>query len=288
MTLRHLKIFLCVCKEKNMTLSAEKLYMTQPSVSQAIVELEKHYETKLFERLGKKLYITEAGKKLMAYASHMINLHEEMEKSMLELHQNSVLRIGASVTVGTCVLPDIIKSFKQQYGGTVNVIVDNTTIIENMILKDEIDLALVEGNIHNKDIVVKPFMEDELILVCSKAHVFSSRKSIKLEELEDEAFILREKGSGTRELFESVLTANNITFNKVWECNNTEAIKNAVERDLGISVISKRFVEKEIGEGILHSINIKSVNFKRNFKIVYHKNKFISNSMDKFINSVLK
>lgn len=288
MTLRHLKIFLAVCQEKNMTLAAQKLYMTQPSVSQAIVELEKHYEAKLFERLGKKLYITDAGKKLMAYASHLINLHEEMEKSMLEAQQGSMLRIGASVTVGSCVLPDIIKKFQENNNASINVIVDNTTVMENMLLKDEIDLALVEGDIHSKDILVKPFMEDELILVCGSRHPFSKRKSIKLEELGEETFILREKGSGTRELFQALLKANGIDCNIAWECNNTEAIKSAVEKGLGVSVISKRFVQKEIGEGKLQVVAIKNVNLKRNFKLIYHKNKFIAKIMEKFINTVVK
>ena len=284
MTLRHLTIFLCVCDEGNMTAAGAKLYIAQPSVSQAIGELEKYYNIKLFERLGRKLFITMAGQKLMTYARHIVHLSKEAEDAMREINQNGVIRIGASVTVGTCILNDIIVEFSK-HNPYVKIIsaVNNTKIIEGMLMTDELDIGLVEGKIHSPGIKSQPFMDDELVLVTGTSHPLAKKTRVKLADIDNVDFIVREEGSGTRELFESVMASKSLNWQVAGVYNNAETIKNFISAGLGISVISRMAVEKEVNRKELVIINIEGLSFKRQFLIVYHKNKFISPILQKFI-----
>ena len=284
MTLRHYKIFVAVCDTMNMTSAAEKLFMSQPAVSQAIAELEDHYGARLFERLSRRLYLTQAGQKLLGYARHMIRMNTEIENDMKTLHQNGTIRIGASVTVGAHVLPGIVFNFKKANPLThVEVVEDNTASIENLILRDKIDLGLVEGETTSPDLLCRAFMDDELVLICSPNHRFASSTIIEPKELEREDFIIREEGSGTRRTFEDRMRENNLRWHAAWTCNNADTIKNAVAAGLGISVISKRAVVRETESGLLCQKHVKRIEFQRQFKVIYHKNKYITEAMKQFM-----
>ena len=275
MTIRHLRIFLAVVDSGSMTKAAKNLYITQPSVSQAIMEIEEHYNIKLFERLSRKLYITEGGKEFLSYARHIISLYDDMEQRMGQTRRTSTLRIGASLTIGTYLLSQLSKGYlRNNKNIQIKAVVDNTSAIEEKVLNSKLDFALVEGPIHSDDIVPIPFMKDELVTICSKNHPFAKKQSITIEELSQEELILRETGSGTRELFENTMLFKGQNLKTKWICNNSEAIKNAVMADMGISIISKMSVTKEIKENKLHTISIDGVRFKRNFNIIYHKNKY--------------
>jgi len=284
LTLRHLKIFVAVCDKMNMTAAAETLFMSQSAVSQAVSELERHYDVRLFERLSKKLYLTQAGQKLLSYARHMIRMDTEVEKDMKTLHESGSIRIGASVTVGAHVLPELVSRFNRCDPQTdIEVFENNTEIVENLILHDQIDIGLVEGETASPDILNLEFMEDELVLICGANHRFADIPVIKPYELEQENFIIREKGSGTRKTFEDRMTANHLTWKVSWTCNNADTIKMAVAQGLGVSVISRRAVVNEVKSGLLRIISIEGIRFERTFKIIYHKNKFLSEAMKKFI-----
>ncbi len=284
LTLRHFQIFVAVCDAMNMTAAANSLFISQSAVSQAISELEGHYEVRLFERLSRKLYLTQAGEKLLGYARHIIRMSKDAESEMRALNQNGVIRIGASVTIGASILPKLIAAMNNENPGlSVEVTEDNTTQIEKLILSDRLDLGLVEGEITMSDIISKPFAEDTLVLICGKNHHFSERFSVEPLELEKENFILREVGSGTRKTFEDVMSENNLVWTSTWTCNNADTIKMAVAEGLGVSVISQRSVCREIESGILHSVSINGLFFKRRFKLVYHKNKYLTEAMKYFI-----
>jgi len=284
MTLRHFKIFVSVCDTMNMTSAAEQLFMSQSAVSQAIAELEKHYDVRLFERLSRKLYLTQAGQKLLSYARYIIRMNEVVENDMKTLHQNGSIRIGASVTVGAHVLPGLVSDFKKMYPQTnVEVIEDNTANIENLILQDKIDMGLVEGETTSPDILCSAFMDDELVLICSPNHRFAACVGIEPKELEKEDFIIREKGSGTRKTFEDKMNENHLSWRVVWTCNNADTIKMAVSEGLGVSVISKRAVVNEAASGLLCQKYVNGISFKRQFKVIYHKNKYLTEIMSRFI-----
>mgnify|MGYP002387854416 CR=1 FL=1 len=289
MTLRHFKIFIAVCDTMNMTFAAKKLFMSQSAVSQAIAELENHYDARLFERLSKKLYLTLAGQKLLSYARQIIWMNKEVENDMRNLQKNGSIRIGASVTVGAHVLPKLVSHFKQISQQTnIEVFEDNTEKIENLILHDQIDIGLVEGETTSKDMMNRVFMDDELVIICSPDHRFADLPTIEPYELEQEKFIIREKGSGTRKTFEDMMTAKRLAWEAIWICNNADTIKMAVAEGLGISAISRLSIKNEVALKLLCQTSVKGLPFRRQFKIIYHKNKYLTGSMKQFIDLCMR
>lgn len=288
MTLRHFRVFTAVCDTMNMTAAAEQLYISQSAVSQAIAELEKHYNVHLFERMSKKLYLTAAGQKLLGYARHILRMNEDVEHDMQALQENGVLRVGASVTVAAHVLPQIAVLLRQVYPKTeLTVMENNTAKIEEMILKDEVDLGVVEGDASSAELISRPFMEDELVFICAPTHSLASCVKIEPKQLERESFIMREKGSGTRKTVEQQLELHRISYQSHWTCNNAETIKMAVAAGLGVSVLSQRSVTKEVKAGLLCQKEILGISFRRDFKLIYHRNKFLTVPLQHFINLCL-
>ncbi|MFT9057560.1 MAG: LysR family transcriptional regulator [Ethanoligenens sp.] len=289
MTLRHFQIFVSVCDAMNMTAAAQTLFLSQSAVSQAIAEMERHYGARLFERLSKKLYLTESGAKLLGYAHHIVGMNEDIEKEMKNLRVFHLLRVGASVTVGASVLPKLTAAFLREHPETrVEAVEDNTRQIEQKLLRDEVDLGLVEGDITSPELVSRPFMRDELVLICGKAHRFAGAGRAAPKELEQEPFIIREKGSGTRQTFEETMTSNGLSWHAAWVCNNADTIKNAVAENLGVSVISRRSVESEVKAGCLRIIRTDPLHFERSFKISHHKNKYLSEPLLAFMDFCLR
>ncbi len=285
MTLRHMKIFLSVCECGSITAAADKLCISQPAVSLAVKELETYYGVVLFDRISRKLFITEAGKRFLAYAGQIISLFDEMEKDIKDWDSFGQLRIGSSITIGTCLMPSYVKQYSILHPSVrVNVIVDNSQVIVNRILRNELDFALIEGFIQSNNIVLKTFMEDEVVIVCGVNHAFAAKPEVSLSELALQAFILREKGSGTRELFDSTMLMHDLVITPLWESVSTESIINAVSKGIGISVLPLKLVKREIDAHRLIRVKIKGIEFKRNFNIIYHKDKHLSGSAKAFMN----
>lgn len=287
MNIRHLKIFITVADCGKMSEAAERLFISQPSVSQAIREIEDYYGVKLFERLSKKLYITESGELLLRYARHIVSSFDEMEADLKNSGQNICLKIGSTVTVGTCILNDIISKFEEENKDiSTKIIVNNTNVIESMLLHSNLDIGIVEGIVNNKDLVRIPICSDKLVLVSGKKHNFYYKDEINIEELSGQDMIFREKGSGAREIFDSILEENNIAVNEKWNSTNTEAIKNAVIGGQGLGILSTLIIQDEIKDGTLHIIPIKNIDISREICVVYHKDKFISNHLKRLIENI--
>ena len=280
MTLRHLKIFITVADLGSMTAAAQSLYIAQPTVSQAVSELESYYDVKLFDRLSRRLYITEIGKQLLSYARHITALFDEMEQAMKNPDKSGIIKIGASVTVGIYLLPKLVNEFTNSYPSLqIKTVTKNTKDIESLITKNAIDFGVVEGVVHHPDIVSTAFMDDELVLVCGRSHPLYKAKSISPFDLSKLNFIVREQGSGTRELFESIMAANDIKWQLAWECNDSDGIKSAAINSIGVAVISQRLVENEVKAEELCIVKVDGLDFKRKFSVIYHKNKYLTNTM---------
>ncbi len=285
MSIRHLRIFIMVANCGKMSLAAEKLFITQPSISQAIKEIENYYGIKLFERLSKKLFITENGKILLKYANHIVSSFDKMEIDIKNNGKKASLNIGSSITVGTCMIKDITNKFTSNNSEVdIRVNINNTEKIEEMLLNSKLDVAIVEGIVTSKDLICKPIRNDELIIVAGKEHKFYEKDKISLLELSNEDFILREEGSGSRKIFDEMLKRNNIEVNSKWISTDTEAIKNAVIDGIGLGVLSTMIVEKELEKKTLNKISIEEVTMFRQIYIVYHKNKYLSEQMINFLN----
>ncbi len=273
----------------NMTSAAEELFISQSAVSQAIADLEQHYGVRLFERLSKKLYLTQAGNKLQSYARHIIRMNEEAERDMVMLHGYGLIHVGASVTVGAHVLPKLVKRYQEVSPHVqIEVIEHNTEKIEHFIRTDQVDIGLVEGEISSSELLQKPFVQDELVFVCGTGHPLAGRTSIEPLELKREDYIVREIGSGTRKTFEDVMAANRLPWKAIWTCNNADTIKMAAAEGLGVSVISRRAVKAEAADGRLHTIEVEGLRFLRQFKVVVHKNKYLTEPMQQFMDVCMR
>lgn len=284
MTIRHLKIFIKVADCNSMTMAAQELFISQPTVSQAITDLEKFYGIKLFERLNRRLFLTAKGKQLLSYARHVTALMAEMDQVIQNPDENCLLSIGATLTIGEFLLPKLVNIFLKQYPDMqINATIKNTIEIEKLIMLNEVDFALIEGFRHSSDIIFEPFANDELVLVCSYAHPLSHKNVLTHKEAAEIAFLVREKGSGTRELFENTMSVHEINWHPSWECSGSDILKSAALNGIGVAVISKQLVQHELNEGSLQTITIEGIELKRKFNLAYHKNKYITESMKTFI-----
>lgn len=284
MTLRHMRIFVMVCECGSTTTAAERLFLAQPAVSLAIRELESYYGVRLFDRISKRLYITEQGKHLLNYAKHIIDLFDEMEKSIKNLDSIGELRIGSSITIGNHLLLIYINALKALHPETnVRVIIDNSEEIEKRIIANTIDIALIEGLVHNEQILFEKFKEDQLVLICGKNHPLHKINEIEIKELTKFDFILREKGSGSRELFDSLMNINEIKVDPIWESISTQAIIRAVIDGIGLTVLPLLMAEQYIAKGEVHEIKIANTSLHRDYYIIYHKNKYLTKLAKEFI-----
>lgn len=287
MTIRHLKIFIEVVKSGSMSAAASKIYISQPTVSQAIRELEEHYGVLLFERLNKRLHITDAGKKLFACSERLVKQFDELEEKMSKINTKEKIKIGSTMTVGESILSDIVNQFtKKEPHIEVYSYMNNTQDIEKKLLSAEIDIGIVEGEIKSPDLVSIPEIKDYLVLICGTKHPFAKKKVIKLKELANESFAMREKGSGTRELFEKYMSDNGLEIKTVFEGNSPEAIKKEVINNNYLAVISIRLSEKEVKNSLVHIIENAEGAWDRYFNIVYHKDKVITKGLKSLIEVV--
>ena len=269
-----------------MTKVAREMYISQPSISQSINELEAELGVKLFDRIGKKLFLTHEGEVFLNYTRRMLNLYDEGVKSLREFTDNKKVKIiiGASTTIGIYILPDIIKDFSSNFKDIeISLIIENTKNIEKLILENKVDFAFVEGEINSEEIIKEVEWKDELVFICGDENKLRNLQIVSGKMLEDQKLIMREVGSGTREHTEIFLKKNKIKFNTFLELGNTEAIKRTVEANLGVGCVSYRVIEEQVNTGKLFYFRLKEGKIERDLYLIMHKDKFISNNMNMFI-----
>lgn len=286
MNFRKLKIFYETAQHLNMTKVAKEMYISQPSISQSINELESELEVKLFDRIGKKLFLTHEGEVFLNYTRRMLNLYDEGVKTIRSFNSNEKgkIIIGASTTIGIYILPEIIKDFSLKFKDIeISLIIENTKNIEKLILDNKVDFAFVEGDVHSEEILKEVIWKDELVFICGDQNSLKDYNEITGKVLENQKLIMRENGSGTREHTELFLKKNKIKFNTFLELGSTEAIKKTVEANLGIGCLSYRVVEDKAKSGELFVFRLLEGKIERDLFLIMHNDKFISNNMKMFI-----
>lgn len=277
--------FLTVVKVGNFTRAANILNLTQPAISQHIKYLENYYGVKLFKNKNKNMELTEEGKILFKYGRQVESIsnivHMKLKDSV-----NKRYIVGATLTIGGYVIPSIIGEYKRE-NGDIDVIlkVENTNTVIKMLYKGEIELGVIEGIFDKKKIEYTKFKEDELILVTSPNHKFANKNFVTIEEVLGDKLILRESGSGTRQIFEEHLFKIGITrgdYNIYMEIGNISAIVSLVKSNLGCTIISREAVKENIKDGSLKEIKIKNFNMKREFNFIY-----LKDGNEKFIKSFI-
>lgn len=271
MQIEELKTFLTLCEVKNFTHTAEKLSMSQPTVSLHIKNLEEEFQTTLFQRSSKKLSITPTGELLYERANQMMQIFENA-KQQIAAHHHTIqgeLKIGASYTIGEYILPTILAEFKKRHPHlSLQIVIGNTKEIVEHIKLLQVDVGLIEGTTNEKDLRVTPFMEDELVIVSSKAHPIAQLKSITINELQNEDWIIREAGSGTGEYLQHVFNQHALKVRSLTTISSTQGIKESVVHNLGIALLSKNTIQRELQLDLLHVLKLEAEPFIRTFSIV--------------------
>jgi LysR family transcriptional regulator, transcriptional activator of the cysJI operon len=272
----RLQTFLTLCETCNYTKTAEKLNMTQPAVSQHILFLENHYQVVLISGKGKNFSLTEEGKALQQYA-RTLKANSERILPLLHRIKNQVkpLNFGATLTIGEYTVPPILyQILKENPETNISMFVENTHILQKMLWGGKIDFALLEGHFNQNQFDSKLISNETFIGVCSPDNKIAS-KTTDLEELLDQNLILREPGSGTRDILEKALYNQNLSikdFKRKIEIGNMNAIKELCHQNIGITFMYKEAVKKEISQGYLKEIPMRNFNISHPFNFVYLKN----------------
>lgn len=270
----RLETFITVAEIKSFTKASEILNITQPAVSQHIKFLEEYYGVIFIKKYGRSIKLTEEGQILYKYAKELDSINRSLEAELRNQDSiNKTYNVGASMTVGGYVLPFILAEYKSCFKNIdILLQVNNTEEIINKLLNRKIDLALIEGNFDKEKFKYTKYKDDELVLVVSNIHAFSKLKYVKMEDILKGQLILREKGSGTREIFENKVLEMGYdlkTFKPYMELGSISAIKSLVEANLGYSIISKETVKKEVEAGKVKIVKIKGIKILREFNFVY-------------------
>ena len=289
--LRKLKVFLKVYETQSFSKTSKLLYLTQPTVTLHIKDLEEILGVKLLDRHTRKVIPSKAGKVVYEYGKEIINLLKEMEKELeiFKDEKRGIVEIGGSTIPGQYILPKIIKSFKKKYPQiSVYLKVGDSREIVEKVIKGDFDLGMVGAVFKNKELVYTPCYEDEIVLIAPPDF---PKDEISLEELYDISLIKREEGSGTWENAIESLQKKGLDIlklNIVGEMGSTEAIKESVKAGLGCGFISSLAIELEKALNLLKVIKIKNISIKRKFYLIYPKVKKITSSEEKFIKFIKK
>lgn len=283
MTLRHMKIFAAAFRNGSITKAAQELHLAQPSVSLAVKELEQYYGIRLFERIGRKISPTESGREFYGYAVHIVSLFEEMEKRMKNWDTLGTIRIGTSITIGTHILPGLIRTYRQNYPDlTVEAVVSKSADIEQCILGGMADIGLIENKPEHSDIVAVPFMQDTLCAIAAPGHPLSACETVTLEQLAQYPFLMREKGSAGREMLDAAFEIRQMKVRPAWESSSTQAIVKAVSEGLGVAVLPEMLVERDVREKTVVVLPFQKP-LKRDLNIIYHRSKYLTPNMKAFM-----
>lgn len=286
---RRLHVFFSVARLLSFTKAAESLHMTQPAVTFQVRQLEEHFNTRLFDRTHNRISLTEAGTKVYEYAERIFQLYGELENSVRELtgEISGILILGASTTIAEYMLPALLGDFKAKYPDVnLRLKVSNTDGIVSMVEHNIIDLGVVEAPVSNKNLAVAVCRTDRLVAIVPPNHTLASLDGpIKLEQIVEYPYICREEGSGTREVILDYLKGAGIepnALNIIMELGSLEALKGAVEAGIGISIVSRATLVKEIKLGTLKVLELDPP-LERPFSFVHQKHKFRQRAMDELL-----
>lgn len=286
MIVDSLKIFVAVIEQKSFSKAAEKLFVSQPSISIQVRNLENELGIRLVHRSSKYVQLTPAGEILFPRAKKILQLYDEAQQEIERL-QNVVtgnLHIGASFTIGEYILPRLTAEFVSQYPNVeIEVSIANTEDIKNT-LRGHLDLGLIEAPIDDSDIEYEPFMEDEMVLVVPNTHPLAKQRHLgSLQELEEQIWILREQGSGTRAFMDHFFQDWNLKLRRSFVFGSSQGVKEAVIAGLGIALLSRFVVQKELQNKELTEVRIRGKRLLRTLYWIKLKENPLTRSMEAFI-----
>lgn len=285
MTFHQLRVFLAVARHQSYSRAAEALYLTQPAVSMQIRALEETLGVTLFERIDRTLTLTEAGRELVAYAQQIFTLLDEAKLAMEELHglKRGRITLAAVSTAGAYVLPPLLGAFRDQHPGiSFSLEVTNRATVRQKLLQNEVDLVVMGRPPEGVPHVAEPFLPDEMVVIAHPTHPLAKVRQIPVEHLQQEVFILREVGSGTRLAAEEFFQAQGIPIRVGFELGDNSAVKEAVAAGLGVAILSKHALRMELLLGRVIILDVEGFPLHRQWYVVHRADKRLSRATSAF------
>lgn len=286
MDLHKLRTFAVVATEGNITRAARRLSTSQPAVSKQLSELEESLGIALFHRLPRGVRLTEAGHLLLRHAERIFAAESVAEAELAELGglTRGRLSIGASTTIGSYLMPHVFSAFHREHPDVkLELEIANTSVIQNMVLDDRIDLGLTEGFVAREQLVAEVVHYDEMVLIAAPSHPLATRASVLPRDLARHTFISRERGSGTRDVIEAALAERKVELEPAMALGSTEAIKSVVASGAGIAIVSRLAVEQELSLGRLRTVEVQGLSVRRALHMVRLGGKRESPAVEAFI-----
>ncbi len=290
----RLKIFHTAAQLKSFTKAAQVLNLTQPAITFQIKNLEDHFQTRLFYRDANKISLTPSGRVLYKHVEKILGEFEEAKKEIAKVSGKlrGEIRIGIASLLGKYLLPKLIGHFKKDHSLIeIMMLVGNSAKLVQELKEHALDLVIVSEPISAQHFIVRPFLDDELVIIINPHHIWANRDFIEVDDLLTESFVDREKGSGTREVFKNFLSTRNIgikNLNVIMTLGGSEAVKSAVESGVAYGIVSKMAVRREIETGLLKQLKIKDVVLKRKFLIVYPPKQYNRHLIKTFLDFIIQ
>ncbi|GAA0518081.1 DNA-binding transcriptional regulator YeiE [Tatumella terrea] len=280
-TLRQLEVFSEIVKSGSTTRAAQQLALSQSAVSAALADLEHQLAVKLFDRSGKRLIVNEHGRLLYPKAVSLLEQAKETEQLFREDH--GAIRIAASSTIGNYLLPAMMAEYRRDFPqAPLDLTVGNSQDVIQAVSDFRVDVGLIEGPCHITGIVSENWLQDELVVFAApQSAIF--REAVTLEKLADSPWILRERGSGTREIVDYLLLSHLPRFRIAMELGNSEAIKHAVRYGMGISCLSRRVIADQLENGSLRQVPLPLPPLTRTLYRIHHQQKHLSRTLIRFL-----
>jgi DNA-binding transcriptional LysR family regulator len=274
-TLRQLEVFLATAHSGNISRAAEQLAMSQSAASSALREVEQQFDVQLFDRIGKRLQLNELGRAIQPQAEELLERAVSLEAALGRHSQGGPLKVGATLTIGNYLAVNLMARYMSEADNApISLHVANTAEISGKVLNFELDVGLIEGEIHHPDLDVTRWLEDELVVFCAPGHPYACIEELDDSLLRGAQWILRERGSGTRQSFDRAMHGLLPELDILLELQHTEAIKRAVEAGLGIGCLSKIALTDAFAQKRLVPLAVKGRDLHRYFYFILHRQKY--------------
>jgi DNA-binding transcriptional LysR family regulator len=283
-SLRHLQIFTAVAREGNISAAAIELAMSQSAASAALLELERRYDRPLFDRAGKRLRINETGRSLLPAARDLLDRAEEIDALLAGHRGPGSFRLGATQTIGNHIAPLLIEAYSRRYpASALTLDISNTAEIAGRIADFSLDLALVEGECADPDLIVTDWINDELVLICNPSHPLAGRSPCPVDALLDQRWVVREKGSGTRQTLDQAMRPYWSRWRIGMELQQIEAILETVAVSSMIGCVSRLTARSALVQGRVVELLVPEIDLRRRFYMVLHKEKHVTEGIRAFM-----
>ncbi|WP_370305502.1 LysR family transcriptional regulator [Thalassolituus sp.] len=283
-TLRQLEVFLAIAQAGNLTRAATQLNMSQSAASSALKDLENQFDLLLFDRVGKRLQLSDRGQQLRHTAERLMAMADDLEQSLLNNTSTGPLDIGATLSIGNYLAVQMVARFKTLHPDSpITLDVENTEHIAERVLNFELDIGMIEGEFQHPQLDIRPWRQDEMTVFCSPDHPLAEAGKLTDEQLVATEWILRETGSGTRQAFDRAMSGLLPKMNIALELQHTEAIKRAVQANLGVGCLSLMTLQDELDSGRLVRLDVPGRDLTRTLYLILHKQKYHSMGIQAWI-----